>query len=123
MPKDLRGVVEEIREADTRYREEAYFFLLEGLEFTLSELEAPRHVSGGELLDGIRRLALQRFGPTSRLVFEHWGVTATEDFGRIVFHLVERGILSKTDTDSLDDFVRAYDFKTEFEDRYTWTSE
>jgi uncharacterized repeat protein (TIGR04138 family) len=123
MPKDLRAAVEEIRIVDGRYRPEAYYFLLEALDFTLSGLEAPRHVSGRELLDGIRRLALQRFGPTSRLVFEHWGVRTTEDFGRIVFQLVERGVLSKTETDSIEDFADGFDFKTIFEDRYTWTSE
>jgi len=121
--KDLRTTFEAIRSGESPYREEAYLFLLEALEFTLSGLERPRHVDGRELLDGIRRLAIQRFGPTSRMVFEHWGLRSTEDFGRIVFMLIDHGVLSKTAADSIDDFVGVYDFKTVFEDRYCWTSE
>ncbi|MFH1680681.1 MAG: Minf_1886 family protein [Candidatus Eisenbacteria bacterium] len=123
MAKDLRSALAVIRKKDPRYREEAYYFLLEALDFTLSRLEAPRHLSGPELLDGIRRFAVQRFGPTSRMVFEHWGIRRTDDFGRIVFQLIDQGILSKTPADSIDDFSGVYDFKTVFEDRYSWTSE
>ncbi len=123
MTKDLRTTLEAIRGGESHYREEAYLFLLEALDFTLSGLERPRHVDGRELLDGIRRLAIQRFGPTSRMVFEHWGLRSTEDFGRIVFELVDHGVLSKTAADSIDDFAGVYDFKTVFEERYCWTSE
>jgi uncharacterized repeat protein (TIGR04138 family) len=123
MPKDLPEAVREIRLRDGAYREEAYYFLLEALEFTIAGLKKRRHVDGRELLDGVRRLALVRFGPTSRMVFEHWGVRKTDDFGRIVFQLIDAGVLSKTETDSPEDFAGVYDFKTEFEDRYAWTSE
>ncbi|RPJ45363.1 MAG: hypothetical protein EHM19_05495 [Candidatus Latescibacterota bacterium] len=123
MPEDLQTALDEIRTADGRYREEAYYFLLEALGLTVKALETPRHVNGPELLEGIRRLASSRFGLTARLVFEHWGVRTTEDFGRIVFQLVERGVLSKTDADSIADFADVYDFKTVFEDRYAWTAD
>ena len=105
------------------YRMEAYSFLLEALEYTLQELDKPRHVSGQELLDGIRRYAIRKFGPTSRMVFEHWGVRVTEDFGRMVFLLVEQGILTKTESDSIEDFANGFDFKKAFEDEYSWTSD
>jgi uncharacterized repeat protein (TIGR04138 family) len=112
-----------IMRREPRYRIEAYTFLLEALEYTLQELEKPRHVSGRELLDGIRRYAIHKFGPTSRMVFEHWGVRSTEDFGRMVFLLVAQGILTKTESDSIDDFADGFDFKKAFEDEYSWTSE
>jgi len=123
MARDLASTLEEIRRQDPAYAIEAYHFLLQALEFTLSRLDRRRHVDGKELLDGVRRYAVNRFGPMSRLVFEHWGVRRTEDFGRIVFHLVEHGVLSKTETDSIDDFVDVFDFKRVFEDEYAWTSD
>src|SRR5439155_18738034 len=73
-----------------------------------------RHVTGRELLDGIRRLGLERFGPMAPTVFEAWGVRRTADFGEIVFNMVEIGFLGKTDTDSRDDFKDGYDFDAAF---------
>ena len=121
MAGNLSEAVERIRARGGAYREEAYFFLLESLDFTIRQLEQPRHVTGGELLDGLRRFALSRFGPTTRMVFEHWGVNSTEDWGRIVFDLIEHGVLAKTETDRLADFVDVFDFKKVFEDDYRWT--
>ncbi len=123
MTRQFPEALDEIRKRDSSYREEAYYFLLEALDFTLSGLEAPRHVSGRELCEGICRCAIQRFGPMSRTVFEHWGVRGTADFGSIVFHLIEEGILSKADADSVHDFADVFDFKTVFEDEYRWTSD
>ena len=123
MTKQFPDALEMIRKKDPSYREGAYYFLLEALDFTLTGLDAPRHVSGRELCEGICRCAIQRFGPMSRTVFEHWGIHDTSDFGSIVFQLIEEGILSKTETDSLHDFVDIFDFKTVFEDEYSWTSD
>ena len=55
---------------DPRYTEGAYVFLRESLDFTMKELAKPaagegRHVSGLELLDGVRTLALREFEPGS----------------------------------------------------------
>lgn len=69
------------------------------------------HISGPELLDGIRELGLRRFGLMARCVFASWGVTTTEDFGRIVFDLVEQGKMRKTDRDQLNDFYDVYEFE------------
>ena len=73
-----------------------------------------RHVSGQELCLGLRDLAIRRYGPLARTVLEHWNVRSTDDFGRIVFALIDVGILRKTDEDSLDDFVAVYDFDEAF---------
>lgn len=76
------------------------------------------HITGVELLEGIRQLALERYGLMARCVFASWGVTTTEDFGRIVFDLVEQGKMRKTDRDQLDDFYGVYDFEQAFDRGY-----
>lgn len=73
-----------------------------------------RHVSGEELMEGIRQLAIDLFGPLTLMVFDHWNVTATDDFGRMVFRLVECGLLRKTDEDRFEDFVGVYDIRETF---------
>lgn len=76
------------------------------------------HISGAELLEGIRLLALQRYGLMARHVFSSWGVTTTEDFGRIVFDLVDEGKMRKTEHDQLSDFYDVYDFAVAFDRGY-----
>lgn len=104
---------------DTRYPKEAYVFLRLALSFTIKTLQKPssgpaRHITGQELLEGIRRYTLQEFGPISRTVLNEWGITRTEDFGNIVFNLVRHGLLGKTDQDKIEDFSNAYLFQEAF---------
>lgn len=110
--------LEEVAERNGCYAYEAYEFVYEALEHTLlvldklplsAEAEADRHVTGPELLEGIRDLALRQFGLMARTVFRMWGINQTGDFGRIVFHLVEAGLMNKTPEDRLDDFENVYD--------------
>jgi uncharacterized repeat protein (TIGR04138 family) len=96
------------------YRPEAYFFVLESLEQAMAALEERSHISGGDLLVWIRQLGSDRFGVMAGDVFRAWGVAATLDFGRIVFHLVDAGLLKKRDQDSLSDFVDKFDFQEAF---------
>jgi len=107
--------IEALCRKDRRYKPEAYLFVLEGLHFTVSQLPQPRHVTGQELLEGLRLYGLDQFGPLAAQVFEHWGVCATEDFGHIVFNLVGTQLLRKTEEDSLEDFKRVYDFSSAFD--------
>ena len=114
-------LVDEIVKHDTRYDRDAYLFVREGLDFTVKLLKkeasakpALRHVSGQELLDGLRQFALDQFGPMAKTVFAHWGVNQCEDFGEIVFNMVEKGILGKTEEDSRADFRGGYDFDDAF---------
>ena len=100
------------------YRPDAYLFVWEALERTATLVGEKRHVSGDELLAGIRDLARTRFGPMAKDVFNAWGVTTTGDFGRVVFDLVEGGLLRKTEEDSLEDFADRFDFQREFVDEY-----
>ncbi len=119
-PGDLVTELESVIMRDPRYRVEAYLFVINALEFTMMKLRRQGHVSGQELLDGIRRLAQREFGPMAKMVFESWGVCKTEDFGEIVFSLIEEGILGKTDRDSKEDFKDVYDFDEAFVKQYHW---
>lgn len=83
-----------------------------------SETETETHISGPELLEGIRRLALKQFGLMSITVFQQWGIENTEDFGRLVFDLIERGEMKKNDNDSITDFCGIYSFDQEFDRKY-----
>jgi uncharacterized repeat protein (TIGR04138 family) len=112
--------LERVAASDSRYRLEAYVFVMGSLEYTLSKLGRRGHVSGAELLDGIKEFARERFGLTARMVLEHWGVRKTDDFGEIVFNLVAARILGKTEQDSREDFRNVYDFREVFEKEYDW---
>ncbi|MGA3284513.1 MAG: Minf_1886 family protein [Verrucomicrobiota bacterium] len=118
-PVNFDEVVEMILAKDPRYTREAYMFVREALDFTQKLIGKEthgqiRHVSGLELLDGIRQFALQQFGPMVVTVFEAWGVRNCRDFGEIVFNMVEIGLLAKTDRDSRDDFQNGYNFTDAF---------
>lgn len=114
MSSDLYAQIKQVVRDDPRYRPEAYRFVFEGLEFTLQRIGEKRHVSGQELLAGLRALALQEFGMLAKLVFHRWGVTRTEDFGEIVFNLVEAGMMGRTEQDSRGDFRDGFDFEDAF---------
>ena len=116
-----------ILKEDPRYPLEAYVFLRLALDFTIRALKKPtagpaRHISGQELLDGIRLYALQEFGPITRTVLETWGITRTEDFGNLVFNLVSHGVLGKTDEDKIEDFGNSYSFQAAFTDPFLPTA-
>lgn len=106
--------------ADPRYGREAYIFLRDALDFTIKqkkknkEESGSRHVSGPELLDGIRLFALKEFGPMVPTVLSYWGVQKCEDFGNMVFNLIKIGVFGKTESDSLEDFQGGYDFEEAF---------
>ena len=117
-PGSERDAVEEILEQDPRFKREAYHFVMAGLQHTVEHLGERRHVSGQELLEGIRILGRDRFGMMAPTVFRAWGITETQDFGKIVFNLVEAKVLSRRPEDSLEDFRDGFDFATAFEPEY-----
>lgn len=104
------------------YSIEAFAFVQDGLRYTVQRLSAEagnesldsRHVSGQELCIGLRSYALDQFGLLARTVLQSWGIYSTEDFGRIVFALVEAGLLRKSDDDSIEDFHLVFDFEDSF---------
>ena len=114
------AVMDRLRREYPAYHETAYLFILSGLQFTIDQLEEPRHITGCELAEGCRDLALARYGLMARSVLEFWGIRFTHDLGQIVFALVECGVLVKQDDDMLDDFEGVYDFADAFDRRYPW---
>jgi uncharacterized repeat protein (TIGR04138 family) len=119
---DFEEVVEKIVAQNSRYHRDAYFFLREALEHTqkiIGKKGEVRHVSGRELLTGIREHALSQFGPMALTVLAEWGIHSTEDFGELVFNMVEHNVLAKTDHDSREDFKNGYDFVEVFKAPFT----
>jgi len=112
--------LEKIVAKDPRYTREAYAFVREALDHTQrtsakpAKDDAPRHVTGQELLGGIRDYALQQYGPMTLMALNEWGIHRCEDFGEIVFNMVENSLLAKTDNDTRDDFKGGYDFEQAF---------
>lgn len=119
--KSLAEVVEDIG----TYPEDAYRFVQQGLSYTVERIHGKesdpktcRHISGGELSEGLRDFALLQWGMLARTVLTRWNITSTVDFGRIVFALVDNGFMQKTDEDTIEDFRNVFDFRTAFEGRY-----
>jgi uncharacterized repeat protein (TIGR04138 family) len=112
--------VEQLVTRDPRYTGDAYHFVREALDHTQklavkkAESATPRHVSGQQLLDGIRDYAMEQFGPMAMDVLGEWGVRRCEDFGEIVFNMVEADLLKKTAKDSRADFQGGYTFEEAF---------
>lgn len=118
MQQELDNIIMSICEKDSRYNEDAYEFVLESLAYTQKKFKRPKHVSGKELLDGIKELMMEQYGPMTIPVLKHWGIKSTEDFGHIVFNLLESKVLSKTEEDNLEDFKNVYDFDVVFDKGY-----
>jgi uncharacterized repeat protein (TIGR04138 family) len=111
---EFYGLVEEICLKDKRYKPDAYEFVLGGLGFTQKKLKKTAHVSGVQLACGLRDYAINQYGALAARVLAHWGINQTQDFGNIVFNMIERKLLSKTEEDSPLDFEAVYDFKAAF---------
>jgi len=114
----------------TNYSIDAFHFVQRGLEFTVEQVHGDpdpeadpmsRHVSGQALCQGMRDFAIQEYGLMAKTVLGHWNITSCENFGEIVFALVEANLLAKTDNDSMDDFRDAFDFDAAFSESLTLT--
>lgn len=112
------------------FPDEAFEFVRDGLKHTVLSLHghtaAPgpgggpstiaerRHVTGQQLCMGLRDLALQRWGMLAGTVLRRWRITRTEDFGTIIFAMIDRRELRTSEDDSIDDFRSVYDFDEVF---------
>ena len=114
------GVLARIRARGGHYDERGYLFVLAAVEYLQSRLEMRRHVSGAELAWACRDFAIRQFGLMAQTVLTHWGLTRTDDFGRIVFTLVEVGLLVTQTGDREADFADVYDFHDAFTASYEW---
>jgi uncharacterized repeat protein (TIGR04138 family) len=126
--------IADIVRRDPRYAYEAYEFVFAALAHTQKalgrvphgeaggeaggEAESSNHVSGPELLRGVRDFALREFGLMARAVFRRWGIDRTDDFGEIIFNLIEANLMSKTPEDSRRDFHAVYDLDEELVNGY-----
>jgi uncharacterized repeat protein (TIGR04138 family) len=113
----------------THYPLDAFVFVQRGLDYTVrrvhgeideedamrQELRQSRHVDGQTLCRGLRDYAIQQYGLMARTVLKRWNIHASEDFGRIVFAMVEAGLMQKTDEDTIEDFTDAFDFNEAFD--------
>jgi uncharacterized repeat protein (TIGR04138 family) len=118
-PVNFDNAVEQILERDGRYHREAYLFVRDALDYTQKNIvrtakDSIRHVTGQELLEGIRAYALHVYGPLAMLVLNEWGLHRCADFGEIVFNLIESGLFKKTDQDNREDFKGGYLFEEAF---------
>ena len=111
MKRDL----DDIAIADGRYSPAAFRFVYEGLEYTVTHVVAERgHVSGQTLCEGLRRMALDKYGRLALLVLKTWNVKTTRDFGEIVYTLIAHEWMSAQPTDTIDHFNNVYDFSAAF---------
>jgi uncharacterized repeat protein (TIGR04138 family) len=112
-------VLNTILAVDSRFHRDAYHFVREGLDYTQQSISKQeegtvRHISGQELLGGMRAHALEQYGPMALMVLNEWGLTRGEDFGEIVFNMVEHELLAKTEDDTRTDFAGGYTFAEAF---------
>lgn len=112
-------VLARLRACDDRYHDRAYLFVLAAIEYLQGRLEFRRHVSGAELAWACRDFALRQFGLFAPQVFAYWGVRSTGDIGRMVFTLVEIGLLSTQPADRVEDFDEVFDLHAEL-GAYEW---
>jgi uncharacterized repeat protein (TIGR04138 family) len=114
----MKKTIEEIAREAGRYSPTAFKFVYEGLGYTVQNIaKEPRHVSGQVLCEGLRRMALDKYGRLALLVLNSWGIKTTRDFGEIVYILIGHQWMSAQPTDTIDDFNDVYDFHAVFRDQ------
>jgi len=115
----MKEKLETIAAEDGRYSHRAVRFVYDGLGYTLRELlSEPQHVSGQTLCDGLRQVALQKWGRLAKLVLNNWNVKSTRDFGEIVYLLIDHQWMSAQPTDTIEDFNDVFDFQEMFKDKF-----
>lgn len=113
----------EILEKDPRYPLPAYAAIHKGLDYTMKMKQVIGHVDGQELAVGMAGYLKEEFGPFAKTLLNGWGIRSTLDFGRLVFNLVESGLMRKQETDSIEDFYEVYDFEAAFNEPFDWLSD
>ncbi len=122
--RDLRHDIRKLSREDGRFRAEAFVFLFESLEPSVKlagrdDAEGTdRHITGQELVAGLRSEAARMFGPLAAQVWRSWGVNSALDWGHIVFLLVNEGLLNRREEDTIEDFREGFDFDQFFVEGY-----
>ncbi len=114
--QELYGILER----DSRYSRNAYLFAFQALEYTMKSFlqldeDKRRHVSAQELLDGMKEYAIKHFGYMARYVWESWGIGSTDDWGNVVYNLIDAGLMKQNEEDSPELFSGVFDFEEVFE--------
>ena len=123
--KDLRRAI-----GKSKYPLQAFLFVQRGLDYTVRRMHGEfepaevvteahaaresRHVAGQDLCLGLRDYAIEQYGLLARTVLRRWRIESSEDFGHIVFKMVDAGLMYKTEEDSIEDFIDVFDFATAF---------
>ena len=119
---DFAEAVEVLTDADPRYHADAYFFLRDGLDHAVKtrkrQLGQSGHVTGQQMCEALRQLAVKAFGPMVPMVFEYWGIRKTDDFGEMVWNLIELEVFGRTENDSREDFKNVFSFREAFVEPY-----
>ncbi len=133
-----------IRSQAARFPDEAFEFVREGVGHSVQMLHGPgeprvrpgaadgrspvragdapaaaasdesRHITGQQLCLGLKDFAIRRYGLLAGTVLSRWGVRTTEDFGTMVYALIDREELRASDRDTIEDFKGVYDFAEAF---------
>ncbi len=115
----MKKSLEKIAREDGRFSPDAVRFVYEGLGYTVKNVvDEPRHVSGQDLSEGLKKLAIEKWGRLAMLVLNNWSIKTTRDFGEIVYMMIVNSWMSAQPTDSIDDFNDVYDFQTTFKDKF-----
>lgn len=118
----MKQGLDEIAREDGRYDPAAFRFVYEGLGYTVKNItQEARHVSGQTLCEGLRQMALEKYGRLALLVLSTWGLKTTRDFGEIVYTLIDHEWMSAQPTDTIDDFNDVYNFEATFKEQFTFS--
>ena len=117
----MKQGLDEIAHEDARYDPAAFRFVYEGLGYTVKNVtQEACHVSGQTLCEGLRQMAIEKYGRLALLVLNTWGLKTTRDFGQIVYTLIDHEWMSAQPTDTLDDFNDVYEFQATFKDQFAF---
>lgn len=117
----MKESLEKIARSDGRFSPGAVHFVYDGLGYTVKKLvDEPSHVSGRTLCEGLKQLAIEKWGRLAMLVLNNWNIKTTRDFGEIVYLLIKHKWMSAQPADSIEDFGNVYDFKTVFKDQFNF---
>ena len=125
MVTDFLQEIRKITRIDTRFEPEAYTFVMETLHYytQTQKVKAGQHITGQMLLSGFRQYAIKCFGPMAKFTINSWGIRSTYDVGIIVYNMIDAGLMGKTETDSIDDFLDVYDFDAALKEDYSLNAE
>lgn len=116
----MKKSLSKIAGADGRYSHAAFKFVYDGLSYTVKNItHERRHISGQTLCEGLKLMAIERYGRLALLVLNRWGLKKTRDFGEIVYLLIDHELMSAQPTDTIDDFNDVYDFQTVFKEQFS----